>query len=164
MKYVNVCTLLALMFFSLSTLAADEGVAEKSAIGEKFLTVDALHASGYKMLSGEQILALMKNRSITVIDIETDAVTTSGNKQAKAILDRAFVETKSDKVLSQFDPRLMARAPMLEGKIKRKVVADELIASDAVRTYHYRLYRKHETIFAVRDIDHGNVFFEVKVE
>ena len=59
---------------------------------------------------------------------------------------------------------LMARAPALQGKIERKVVGDELVSSDGVRTYHYSVYEKQGRMFAVRDIDNGNVFFEIKLQ
>jgi len=132
------------------------------------LTVDELVDSGYSLLSGQQILEIMTNHTIKVVDIETDAVSISKNDESNTDtdidIDRKFVETKSDKASYFLDPRLMARAPPLEGKIERKVIGDDLIATDGVRTYHYRLYKKQERIFAVRDIDSGNVFFEVLVK
>jgi len=129
---------------------------------QHFLTVDELVA--YSLMSGQQIREIMTNRAIRVVDIETEAVITSENTQSSNAMDRKFVETKTDKASSLFDPRLMARAPTLKGRIKRKVVGDELISTDGVRTYHYRLYKKQQTIFAVRDIDSGSVFFEVEVK
>ncbi len=154
MNKAKIFVALLLTVFSMNT-AADE---------KSFLTVDELIDSGYTLLSGEQILEIMANRTISVVDIETDAVTISENNKSGKSMDRKFVETKSDKTSSILDPRLMARAPALEGKIERKVVGDELVSTDGVRSYHYRLYRNQGKIFAVRDIDHGNVFFEVGVE
>ncbi len=129
-----------------------------------FLTVDELVANGYSIMSGQQIREIMANRAIRVIDIETEAVSISENNKSSNVMDRKFVETKTDKTSLLLDPRLMARSPTLEGKIKRKVVGDELISTDGVRTYHYRLYKKQNRIFAVRDIDHGDVFFEVEIK
>jgi len=154
MNKAKIFVALLLTIFSMNT-AADE---------KSFLTVDELIDSGYTLLSGEQILEIITNRTIRVVDIETDAVTISENNKSGKSMDRKFVETKSDKTSSILDPRLMARAPALEGKIERKVVGDELVSTDGVRSYHYRLYRRQDKIFAVRDIDHGNVFFEVGVE
>ncbi len=154
MNRLNVCVIFLLAILSMTVFAAEK----------VFLTVDKLVDSGYILLSGERIKEIMSNRTITVVDIETDAVTISEKSKSKMAMDRKFVEKKNDKTASLFDPRLMARAPALEGKVKRKVVGDELISSDGIRTYHYRLYEKNNRIFAVRDIDHGNVFFEVKVK
>lgn len=133
--------------------------------GEKpFLTVDEIVADGYEMLSGLQILEIMNNHTIKVTDIETDAVSISKNDTNNDAIDREFVDKKKDKASAILDPRLMARAPPLDGVIERRVVGDELISTDGVRTYHFRLYKKQDKIYAVRDIDHGNVFFEVKVK
>ncbi len=151
-----------LKFFVLliTTIFANSVLADE----QHFLTVDELVANGYSLMSGQQIREIMTDRAIRVVDIETEAVIISEHTQSSNAMDRKFVETKTDKASSLFDPRLMARAPTLEGKIKRKVVGDELISTDGVRTYHYRLYKKQQTIFAVRDIDSGNVFFEVEVK
>ena len=128
----------------------------------KFLTVDELVDRGYKVLSGLQILEIMADHTIRVVDIETDAEIISNKKTSEEAMDRKFVETKSDKASLLFDTRLMARAPALDGKIERKVVGDQLVSTNGVRTYRHRLYEKDGRVFAVRDIDHGNVFFEVK--
>ncbi len=129
-----------------------------------FLTVDEIIADGYQLLSGLQILDIMNNYTIKVVDIETGAVSISKNDNLNDSIDRKFVDKKSEKASSILDPRLMARAPPLDGKIERRVVGDELISTDGVRTYHFRLYKKQEKIYAVRDIDYGNVFFEVMVK
>ncbi|GMR01235.1 MAG: hypothetical protein BMS9Abin19_0601 [Gammaproteobacteria bacterium] len=154
MNKFNVCVVLLITMLSVN-VCADE---------KHFLTVDELVDNGYILLSGEQVLEIMGNHTIKVVDIETDAVTISRNDKSGAVMDRKFVETKNDKASSLLDARLLARAPALEGKIEREVVGDELIATDGVRTYHYKLYKKQEKIYAVRDIDHGNVFFEVEVK
>ncbi len=152
MAKFKVFSVLFLLMISVYTYAEEK----------QFLTVDELIKNGYILLSGEQLLKIMENRAIRVVDIETGAVTISDKSKSDA-LDRKFVETKSDKASSILDARLMARAPALEGKIERKVVGDELISTDGVRTYRYKLYKKQERIFAVRDIDHGEVFFEVEL-
>ena len=154
MNILNVCRILLLSIFAVSA-NADE---------RHFLTVDELVENNYVLLSGQQILEIMNQHSIKVVNIETEAVTVSMNDSNSANIDREFVEKKSGKASSFLDPRLMARAPRLEGKVERKVVGDELIATDGVRTYHYRLYKKQDKIYAVRDIDNGNVFLEVKIK
>jgi len=154
MNKINVFAVLLITVFSVNSYA-----------GEKpFLTVDEIIADGYQLLSGLQILDMMNNHTIKVVDIETGAVSISRNDSLNDSIDRKFVDKKGDKASSILDPRLMARAPALDGKIERRVVGDELVSTDGVRTYHYRLYKKQERIFAVRDIDHGNVFLEVKVK
>ncbi|MDX2476818.1 MAG: hypothetical protein QNL05_05585 [Gammaproteobacteria bacterium] len=133
--------------------------AEKS-----FLTVDELLDNGYILMSGEQVLILMSAKKIKVIDIETDAVFSSRKNKAEDGIERSFDGTRDEKASYFLDPRLMARAPLLDGDIERKVVGDELVSTNGVRTYHYRLYEKQGKIFAVRDIDNGNVFLEIKVK
>ena len=140
--------------FSVSSYAAEE----------EFLTVDELVKYGYVKLSGDRILEIMNKHKIRVVDIETDAVSISKSEDAKAGMDREFKETQSDKASFFLDSRLIARAPPLDGKIERKVVGDALVATDGVRTYNYTLYEKDDRMFAVRDIDAGNVFFEVQLQ
>jgi hypothetical protein len=129
-----------------------------------FLTVDELLNNDYVLMSGEQVLKLINAKSLKVVDIETEAVISSRINKSEDGIERSFGEAKDEKASYFLDPRLMARAPALDGKIERKVVGDELISTNGVRTYHYRLYEKQGKIFAVRDIDNGNVFFEIKVK
>ena len=142
------------VLFSVSSYAAEE----------EFLTVDELVKHGYVKLSGERIMEIMNNHKIKVVDIETDAVSISKSEDAKAGMEREFKETQSDKASFFLDSRLIARAPPHDGKIERKVVGDALVATDGVRTYNYTLYEKDDRMFAVRDIDAGNVFFEVQLQ
>ena len=106
----------------------------------------------------------MEKRVIKVVDIETDAVSISQQEKTETGMDRKFKDVKSDKSLYFLDSRLLARAPGLEGKIDRKIVGDELISTDGLRTYHYSVYEKQGKFFAVRDIDHGNVYYRVDVK
>ncbi len=152
MNKLNVFSVLFIALFS-SNVFADE---------VHFLTVKEIVEDGYVQLSGLQIVEIMNKHIIKVVDIETDSVITSKNDSLNNTIDRKFVDEQKDKSSVILDPRLMARAPPLDGKLERRVVGDELVVTDGIRTYHYSLYRKQERIFAVRDIDHGNVFLEVK--
>ena len=151
MRKFNIFTLLLISMFVVSAYAENG-----------FLTVDELVDSGYELLSGQQIIEIMSSHTIRVVDIETEAVSISKNDSLNDAIDRKFVEKKGDKASSQLDVRLMARAPALEGDIERRVIEDELVVTDGVRTYRFKLYRKQEETYAVRDIDHGNVFFKVE--
>ena len=134
-------------------------------VGEKhFLTVDELIIHNYTKLTGQQILDLMSRHSIKVIDIETDAVALSTRKKSEAGMEREFEGVKDNKALYFLDARLLARAPALEGQIDRKVVGNELVATDGIRTYRYTVYKKQNRMFAVRDIDNGNVYYELEVK
>ena len=154
MNIMKSCVVVLLALFSVSSYADEK----------EFLTVDELIEHGYIQLSGQKILEIMSNNKIKVVDIETEAVSISKNDDAKAGMEREFKETKSDKASFFLDSRLIARAPPLEGRIERKVVGDVLVATDGVRTYNYTLYEKDGRMFAVRDIDAGNVFFEVEMK
>ena len=151
MKKRNIFAALLMIVFANNVYADEAG----------FLTVDEIVADGYELMSGLQILDLMNNYKIKVVDIETGAVSVSKNDNLNDAIDRKFTDKKGDKPSSMLDPRLMARAPPLDGKIERRVVGDELISTNGVRTYHFRLYKKQEKIYAVRDIDYGNVFFHI---
>jgi len=153
MKCLKSCVAVLLVLFSVASHAVEK----------EFLTVDELVKHGYARLSGQKIIEIMNNYEIMVVDIETDAVSISKNDD-KTGMEREFKETKSDKTAFFLDSRLIARAPPLQGKIERKVVADELVASDGVRTYNYTIYEKAGRMFAVRDIDAGKVFFEVQLK
>ncbi len=152
MKTINVSVLLLIAIFSINTHADNK----------EFLTVDKLVDSGYRQMTGEQIMAVMSSGTIKVVDIETDAVIISKHDKPDVAMERKFEEKKTDNAASLFNPKLMARAPKLDGKIEREVIGDELVSTNGIRTYHFRLYKKQEKIYAVRDVDHGNVFFEIK--
>lgn len=154
MRLLNLFKVLFIAAVSLNVYAEEK----------KFLTVEKLVQDGFVLLSGLQVIDIMNNNTIKVTDIETDAVNVSKNNTLNDAIDRGFVEAKGDKASAMFDTRLLARAPALEGDIHRRVVGDELVATDGVRTYRYRLYKKQEKIYAVRDVDYGNVFYEVKVK
>ncbi len=132
-----------------------------SANEKHFLTVDELVENGYTQFTGLQLIDLLKQHKIEIRDIETDSVSISTHKGSETGNSRQSEELKSDRPLYFLDARLLARAPSLEGEPDYKVIDDELIASDGVRTYHIKFYEKHGKIFGARDIDHGNVFFEI---
>jgi len=139
--------------FIVNTVYADE---------KKFLTVDKLIENGYVKLTGEQIFEFMKKKVIEVTDIETDAISISRHSQSSPGMEREFDDEKAAKSLYFLDTRLLARAPPLEGKIDRRVVGDELVSTDGLRTYKFSVYEKQGRMFAVRDIDYGNVYYQVK--
>jgi len=130
-----------------------------------FLTVDELLNNGYSQLTEAQLTYLLKESKIEVRDIETEAVSlsTRTNADASNTANRKSEDIKTDKPLYFLDARLIARAPPLEGEPDFKVKGSKLIATDGVRTYHIRFYEKQGKIFGARDIDHGNVFFQIIV-
>jgi hypothetical protein len=133
-----------------------------------FLTVETITEDGYRKLTGLQIIELMDKHVIEVVDIETEATSVSQLKsdssKSESGMERKFDETKKDKASAFLDTRLLARAPPLDGKIERRVEGNALVATDAIRTYRYRVYEKQGHMYAVRDIDAGYVYYEVKVK
>ena len=161
---IRCMVLLAVLVFS-QQVYAEETTADDR---QSFLTVDKIIEGGYRKLSGLQLIELMDKHVIEVVDIETEAVAvskleSSGGKPESG-MDREFDETKKDKASAFLDTRLLARAPPLEGKIERRVEGDALVATDGIRTYRYSVYDKQGHMYAVRDIDAGYVYFEVKVK
>lgn len=142
----------ALLFLSINTYADEK----------RFLTVDVLLNNGYAQLTGTQLNKLLEQGNIEIHDIETEAVYLSRLDGPDKSNNRKLEQTKSHGTEYILDADLLARAPSLAGQPDYKVVGDELIAEDGVRTYHIRLYQKNERIFITRDIDHGNVFYEIK--
>ncbi|MFV9616730.1 MAG: hypothetical protein ACNYZG_12285 [Gammaproteobacteria bacterium] len=132
-----------------------------SANEKHFLTVDELIENGYTQFTGLQLIDLLKRHKIEIRDIETDAVSISTHKGSETGNSRKLEALKSDRPLYFLDTRLLARAPPLDGEPEYKVVDDELIASDGVRSYHIKFYEKQGKVFGARDIDQGNVFFEI---
>lgn len=132
------------------------------------LTVEKIIEDGYSKLSGLQLIELMDKHVIEVVDIETEATSVSQLKsdssKSESGMERKFDETKKDKTSTFLDTRLLARAPPLDGKIERRIEGDALVATDGIRTYRYRVYQKQGHMYAVRDIDAGYVYFEVKVK
>ena len=147
------------LFLVLVSFATASNAAE-----EDFVTVDDLVKEGYTKLAGFQISELMKKHEIQVVDIETNAVTVSRRDTDEVAMERKFEKSKPDSASSMLDPRLLARAPPLEGKLERKVAVDALVVTDGVRTYRYSLYKKQDELYAVRDIDSGFVFYKVTVK
>ena len=138
--------------------------ANLSADDSGFTKVEDLVKDGFEKLAGHQIATLMDKHVIEVVDIETDAVTVSKRGAGEAGMERKFEKTKPENASAMFNPRLLARAPALEGKLERKVAVDALVVTDGVRTYRYSIYKKQDELFAVRDIDHGYVFYKVTVK
>lgn len=131
-----------------------------------FLTVDELLEDGYVQLTGLQLIQLLKQHKVEVRDIETDAVSQSTRVKTDASsMESRKSETVKDAKSAYFlDTRLLARAPPLEGDPEFTVSQDEMVATDGVRTYRYRFFEKQDKMYGVRDIDHGNVFFEIIVK
>ena len=152
----SVVILLALLFLPPAINADDK----------QFLTVDELVANGYAQLTGLQLIELLKEHKVEVRDIETEAVSLSTRIETKAgnTANRKSEDIKSGKSLYFLDTRLLARAPSLEGEPDYTVVDDEMVATDGVRTYHIRFYEKQDKVYGARDIDNGNVFFEIIVK
>ncbi len=151
----NVAGILLLVFSCLCV----NGYADE----KHFLTVDVLVNNGYSQLTGLQLIELLKEHKVEIHDIETEAVTLSTRTETDAgnVANRKSKDVKSGKPLYFLDTRLLARAPSLKGKSDYMVVADELIATDGVRTYHIKFYEKQGKMYGARNIDHGNVFFEI---
>jgi hypothetical protein len=147
--------LLFLLLSAWGTVFADE---------KPFLTVEALLEDGYVQLTGSQLTALLQEHKIEIHDIETDAVYLSTRDSQADISNSTTVQTKNQSAKKSLDVNLLARAPMLMDDPERKVVGDELISSDGVRTYHIKLYEKQGRILGSRDIDHGDVFFEIRIK
>lgn len=133
---------------------------------KKFLTVDNLIENGYTQLTGLQLIELLNEHKVEVRDIETESVSLSTRIETEAgnTVNRTSKELKAGKSSYFLDTRLLARAPSLSGEPDYKVSEDEMIATDGLRTYHIKFYEKKGKMYGARDIDNGNVFFEIIVK
>ncbi len=131
-----------------------------------FITLDKLIDDGYVQLTGLQLIELLKQHQVEVRDIETEAVSHSTRIEtdADSVESRKSEAVKSAKSAYFLDTRLLARAPPLEGEPELTVSEDTMGATDGVRTYRYRFFEKQGKMYGVRDIDHGNVFYEIIVK
>lgn len=131
-----------------------------------FLTLDKLIDDGYVQLTGLQLIDLLKQHQVEVRDIETEAVSHSTRIETDvdSVESRKSEKVKSGKSDYFLDTRLLARAPPLKGEPELTVSEDTMVATDGVRTYRYRFFEKQGKIYGVRDIDHGNVFYEIIVK
>ena len=133
---------------------------------KKFLTVDNLIENGYTQLTGLQLIELLNEHKVEVRDIETESVSLSTRIETETgnTANRTSKELKAGKSSYFLDTRLLARAPSLSGEPDYKVSEDEMIATDGLRTYHIKFYEKKGKTYGARDIDNGNVFFEIIVK
>ena len=153
-------SLVGLLFLSYSAVcigANDE---------KQFLTVDELLENGYTQLTGLQLIELLKQHKVVVRDIETEAVSLSTRVETEAgnTANRKSEDINSGNSLYFLDSKLLARAPSLEGEPDYTVVEDEMVATDGVRTYRIKFFEKQGKMYGARDIDNGNVFFEIIVK
>jgi hypothetical protein len=155
---VSSVLLLSILFFIVSaTSHADE---------KKFLTVDNLIENGFIQLTGLELIELLKEHKVEVHDIETQSVTLSTRTETEAgnTANRTSKELKTGNASYSLDARILARAPSLSGEPDYKVSGDVLIATDGLRTYHIRFYRKQDEMYGARDIDNGSVYFKIIVK
>ncbi len=133
---------------------------------KNFLTVDNLIANGFVQLTGLELIELLKENKVEVHDIETQSVSLSTRIETEAgnAANRTSKELKAGNAYYSLDTRILARAPSLSGEPDYKVSGDVLVATDGLRTYHIRFYRKQDEMYGARDIDNGSVFFKVIVK
>jgi len=132
--------------------------------GEHFLTVDELLKAGFTQLTGLQLIELLNEKEVEVRDIETDAVYISVRNEDGSLDNRKIEKEKSQSMKYLLNAKLLARAPLLSENAKYEVSGDELISKDGIRTYHIKFYEKQGRMFGARDIDNGNVFYELTVK
>jgi hypothetical protein len=160
-KIKNKVSKFFLLVVSLFIISAMSHADEK-----KFLTVDNLIENGFIQLTGLELIELLNEHKVEVHDIETQSVSLSTRVKTEAgnTANRTSKELVAGSASYLLDTRILARAPSLSGKPDYKVSGDVLIATDGLRTYHIRFYRKQDEMYGARDIDNGSVFFKIIVK
>jgi len=147
MKSILIITLL---------LFVQPAIAGKS---EKPLTVEDILADGYKQMTGEQIRAELKQKKLVVLDLNTGAIYESTTLAGS---EREQKKTKEEGLQYLTNPELHGQAPILIGNATYAIEGDNVKSTDGVRSFIISLYRKENRILGARDIDHGNVNFELR--
>jgi hypothetical protein len=124
------------------------------------LTVNDLVEQGYQHLGHDTLVKIFQMRAIAVTDIETGEIfiLESGAEQAekKGKLEKIH-DARPEKMFSLDS---MARAPMLKNATYT-IVGDAIIATDGVRNHRISFYKKGDTVYSVRDVDAGYVYYQL---
>lgn len=129
--------------------------------GAKHLTVHGLESDGYQLLKGQQLHNIFKLQGIEVTDIESGAIRIFHPDHVHTDRMESVSKVKDAKSSAMFDPDLVSRpAPLVNARYK--ITGDAIIATDGVREYRLSFYRKGDSIYAVRNVDAGKVYFLVR--
>ncbi len=125
------------------------------------LTVDKILQTGYVKMTGEEINKLIIGKKLIVKDL-------LGKSENKIILSGGRIV--SEKIIKEShpgtltDPEFQSRAALLPATATFTVATDSIIGSDKIRTYILSLYKKGRDILVARDIDHGEIYFQIEIE
>lgn len=146
--------LFALMMFVIATpvLAIDNKTS---------LTASKLLSDGYKKMTSAEIEQQLLGKTLIVLDLQAGS-----QYQAKFLKhgQRQLEKIKEAHPKSLTDSEYHGRAPALTGAATFSLRDGKIISSDGIRTYISILYQKNNNILGVRDIDNGQVTFQIKIK
>lgn len=145
----------------------------------KHLTVHELQSQGYVLIRGPELQRIFKTESIEVTDIESGSIRVFVGDRSRTGKNDHVDTIKHARMDAMFDPELAARPAPLQNA-HYKITGDAILASDGIREYRLSFYHKPgdrpgvsisdskeknaqiNKIYAVRNVDAGKVYFQVR--
>lgn len=145
----------AIFFLSLM-LITSHAYAEKV----EQVTVNSLIEMGYKRLDHDGLKKLLSEKKIGVKDFETGEEFVVEIGAGDMEKDGNIESINSAKRSKMFDLDSMSK-PVILRNAHYQLVGDTIIASEGVRQHRLSFYTKGKTIYGVRDVDAGRVYYKV---
>ena len=132
-----------------------------NSLAESKLTLTSLEKQHYKEMTGKEISELLLGKTITLKDLLSKAVY-EVKINNEGLTKKKVIKEKSPKTLTSIEYN--SRAALLSDGLEISIKGNKIVTSDGVRTYMSTLYKKQNTIYGVRDIDHDTVNFQIIIE
>jgi len=125
------------------------------------LTLASLEKQNYKIMTGIEISEILFNKTIKIKDLLSDAIYKIKIDE-NGLTKRERIAPKNPKILTSVEYN--SRPALLKDSIEFSIKGNKIINTDGIRTYISTLYKKHNKIYGVRDIDNNVVNFQIIIE
>lgn len=134
-------------------------VAALSVPEQERLMVQAILGDGFAQMSGDDIKALI-GRELVLRDL------TSGQEYDGMLLEGGtrVLSARAGSPAQAGQAVFHGGAPVMMGEAGYEIRDDSIVSSDGLRTITSTLYRKGDQILAARDVDNGQINYEVIVK
>jgi len=146
---------LIILLFVLVNISVSNSMAESK------LTLTSLEKQHYKEMTGKEISELLLGKTVTLKDLLSKAIY-EVKINNEGLTKKKVIKEKSPKTLTSIEYN--SRAALLSDGLEISIKGNKIVTSDGVRTYMSTLYKKQNTIYGVRDIDHNSVNFQIIIE
>jgi hypothetical protein len=145
MKIISLCILL---MFTHLVKAEDNPI----------LTLAELKQQGFVLIQSGEMSEMLLDKTVLIKDLLSKSVyEVKINKDGST--DKKQIKKSSAKILTSIEYH--SRPALLDATTKFSISHDKIISTDGVRTYISSLYKKQDKIYAVRDVDHNRVSFQI---